>query len=61
MSDGGVSADLKGLNRVVDRGLDSSLICTFCSLMSPLSMLDISQERIGSQRSHLGVQKIDVL
>lgn len=36
-------------------------ICTFCSLMSPPSILDISQEIIGSWCSHLGVQKIDVL
>lgn len=59
--DGGGRADLKGLNRVVASGSDSSPVCTFCSLMSPPSILDISQERIGSWCSHLGVQKIDML
>lgn len=48
MHDGSSRADSEGLNRVVDRGLDSSLNCTSCSLVSPPSILDISQERIGS-------------
>lgn len=61
MHDGSSRANSGGLNTVVDRGLDSSLNCTFCSLVSPPSILDLSQERIGSWCSHLGVQKIDVL
>lgn len=66
MHDGSTRADPEGLNRVVaSSGLDSSLNCTFCSLVSPPSILDISildnQERIDSWCSHLGVQKIVVL
>lgn len=61
MHDGGSRADSEGLNRAVDRGLDSSLNCTFCSLVSPPSILDIRQERIGSWCSHPDVQMMDVL
>lgn len=32
---GGGRADLKGLNKVVAKGLESSPLCTFCSFMSP--------------------------